>query len=189
MDRTGLVTSIVDAATNIDFGRKAFAIRGREHEGRVSYEIGIAESLSAFVEAQASDDPQTIILVEYTFLTQELQLCDETDKDVFSSLSQAIQSFDDAFLCLKVVENADIYKLADNILPHSPKYRIHSFPKDAFHIACIAHRTRIRNILRTPGMDTIEKALLKQRFASLGTAQKRYVEKQKKALPVGTWKE
>jgi len=54
--------------------------------------------------------------------------------------------------------------------------------KGAFHIACIAHRTRIQNMLRTPGVDPIEKALLKQRFANMSTGQNGYVEKQKKAL-------
>jgi hypothetical protein len=35
---------------------------------------------------------------------------------------------------------------------------------------------------RTPGLDPIEKALLKQRFANLSAGQGGYVEKQKKAL-------
>ena len=47
---------------------------------------------------------------------------------------------------------------------------------------CIAHRTRLQNILRTPGIDPIEKALLKQRFANLSTGQNGYAEKQKKVL-------
>jgi len=39
-------------------------------------------------------------------------------------------------------------------------------------------------MLRTPGVDTIEKALLKQRLANLATAQKGYIEKQRKALQI-----
>jgi hypothetical protein len=39
-----------------------------------------------------------------------------------------------------------------------------------------------RSILRAPGIDPIEKALLKQRLANLPTAQNAYIEKQKKAL-------
>ena len=57
-------------------------------------------------------------------------------------------------------------------------------PKDSFHIACIAHRTRLQNILRSPRIDPIEKALLKQRFANMSTVQKGYIEKQKNALSV-----
>jgi len=178
LDLTGLVSNIADAAISIDTGRKGFAIMGKEREGRISYEKGIAKALSAFQQAQISIDPQTIILAEYTFISQELQFCVEIDKDTLSSLTQAIQSFDDAFLALKSVEEHN-YPIADSIFPHSSKYRISGFPKDSFHICCISHRTRLQNILRSPGIDPIEKALLKQRLANLSTAQIGYIEKQR----------
>ena len=94
MDLTGLVLNIHDAALAIDFGRKGFAIRGKAEEGRLSYENGITSALSTFRDAQSTIDPHVIILIEYTFLNQELQFCLETDKDTHSSLMQAIQSFD-----------------------------------------------------------------------------------------------
>jgi hypothetical protein len=182
LDPTGLLSKIYNAALSIDLGRKGFTTRGKEQEGRISYEDGISAALAAFKEAEVSADPQTIILVEYTFISQELQFCEETDKDTLSSLTQAIQSFDDAFLALKVVENEIQYQGVENAIPHNGKYRVSGFPKDAFHIACISHKTRIQNILRSPGIDPIEKALLKQRFANLPAAQHCYIEKQKKAL-------
>jgi len=182
LDLAGLLSRIANAALNIDAGRKGFATKGKAEEGRTAYERGVAEALTAFKEAQTTTDPQLIILAEYTFLTQELQFCDKSDKDSMSSLTQAIQSFDDAFLALKVVENKIQYQGVENAIPHNGKYRVSGFPKDAFHIACIAHRTRLQNILRSPGIDPIEKALLKQRFANLPTAQNGYIEKQKKAL-------
>jgi len=170
------------ATANIDSGRKGFATKGKAEEGRIFYEDGIAEALSAFKEAQATADPQTIILAEYTFLTQELQFCDKSDKDSFTSISQAIQSFDDAFLVLKVVEKPE-YKIADIAIPHHKDYRVKGgYPKDSFHVACGSHKTRLQNILRAPGIDQIEKSLLKQRLANLPTAQNGYIEKQKKAL-------
>ena len=181
MDLTGLVNSIYDAAAAIDFGRKGFATRGKEHEGRLSYERGIALASSSFKDAQSTADPQTIILAEYTFLAQELQFCEGTDKDTLSSLTQAIQSFDDAFLALKAVENPN-YRITDETTPHNGKYRVNGFPKDSFHITCISHKTRLQNILRSPGIDPIEKSLLKQRFANLSTAQNGYIEKQGKAM-------
>jgi hypothetical protein len=177
----GLVDSIYEAVINIDAGRKGFATRGKAEEGRISYEDGIAKALSSFQEAQATADPETIVLAEYTFLTQELEFCEKTDKDSLSSLTKAIQSFDDAFLALKSVEKSD-YKIADDIFPHYGKYRVSGFPNDSFHIACISHRTRLKNILKTPGLDPIEKALLKQRLANLSAGQGGYVEKQKKSL-------
>ena len=148
---------------------------------RCLYETGIANAMSAFKEAQATADPHTIILVEYTFLTQELQFCEKSDKDSLNSLTKALQSFDDAFLALQAVEE-DGYKTVDKAIPHNGKYRVIGFPKDSFHIACISHKTRLQNILRSPGVDPIEKSLLKQRLANLPTAQGGYIEKQKKVL-------
>jgi hypothetical protein len=178
----GLIDSIYGAASAIDSGRKGFATRGKAEEGRISYETGIAVALSAFKEAQTVADPQALILAEYTFITQEFQLCDKSDKDTIDSLTKAIGSFDDAFLVLKIVEDKTLYKAVENSYPHYKKYRVGGYPKDSFHIACGSHKTRIQNILRTPGLDPIEKALLKQRFTNLSTAQGGYVEKQRKAL-------
>ena len=181
MDLITLANNIIKAALLIDAGRKGFATRGKEQEGRISYEDGIALALTAFQEAQVTADPQTIILSEYTFLTQELEFCEKTDKDSLTSLTKAIQSFDDAFLALQAVEESG-YKTADKAFPHNAKYRVGGFPKDAFHIACISHKTRLQNVLRSPGIDTIEKALLKQRFINLSAGQGGYVEKQKMTL-------
>jgi len=93
----------------------------------------------------------------------------------------AIQSFDDAFLALQAVEESG-YKTVNKAFPHNGKYRVNGFPKDSFHIACIAHRTRLQNILRAPGIDPIEKALLKQRFTNLFAAQNGYIKKQQKVM-------
>jgi hypothetical protein len=177
-----LLSSVYEAATNIDSGRKGFAIIGKEREGRISYAYGIDMAMTAFQQAQATADPQIIILAEYAFISQELEFCAKTDKDSLNSLTKAIESFKDAILALKAVEKPD-YKIADDIFPHNGKYRVSGYPKDSFHIACGSHTTRIQNILRSPGIDPIEKALLKQRLANLPTAQTGYVEKQRKALP------
>jgi len=183
--KIGFLSSIAEAALRIDSGRKGFATKGKAEEGRISYEDGIAEAMSAFQEAQTTADPQTIILAEYTFLSQELQFCDKSDKDSFTSLTKALQSFDDAFLALKAVENPN-YKIVDDTHPHDKKYRVAGgFPKDSFHIACSSHKTRLQNILRSPGIDPIEKALLKQRLINLPAAQNGYIEKQKKTLMNG----
>jgi hypothetical protein len=182
LDLPGLTLKILNASAAIDFGRKGFATRGKAEEGRISYETGISWALSAFRDGQSTIDPQVIILIEYTFITQELQFCDESDKDSLISLTKAIQSFDDAFLALKIVEDSTFYQAVEQTYPHDKKYRVSSFPKDSFHIACGAHRTRLQNILRSPGIDQIEKTLLKQRIANLSTAQKGYIEKQRKVL-------
>ena len=182
MDTTGLIYSIITATAGIDSGRKGFATRGKEQEGRISYEKGIALAMIAFKEAQATADPQTMILAEYTFLTQELQFCEKSDKDSRNSLLKGIQRFDDAFLALTVVEDSTLYQGVEKAIPHDKDYRVNGYPKDSFHIACGSHKARIKNMLRTPGIDPIEKSLLKQRLANLPTAQNGYIEKQRKIL-------
>jgi hypothetical protein len=182
MELIGFLNNLVFIANDIDIGRKGLAVDGKEHEGRIFYEKGIASAATAFQEAQTTADPQTIIFAELVFLQQELQFCHESDTDTHNSLIQAIQSFEDALRCLKTVENKTLYQGAETTHPTSPKYRIQSFPKDSFHLACIAHRTRLRNVLRTPGINMAEKAVLRQRIVNMRTAQGSYIEKQEKVL-------
>jgi len=182
LEATGLINSIITATASIDAGRKGFATKGKAEEGRTFYETGIALAMSTFKEAQATADPQTILLAEYTFITQELQFCEKTDNAAISSLSRAIRFFDDAFLALPIVEDKTLYHVVEKTIPHDSKYRIKGFPLDSFHIACDGHKGRLQNILKTPGLDPIEKALLKQRLATLSAGQGGYVEKQRQAL-------
>ena len=90
MEATGLLIRIYDASIAIDSGRKGFATRGMEQEGRISYEDGISEAMTVFEEAQSSADLRVLILAEYTFIAQELQFCEKTDKDSISSLTKAL---------------------------------------------------------------------------------------------------
>ena len=182
MDLHGLTSNITVAAFHIDTGRKGFAIKGKADEGRVSYEKGISLAFSTFRDAQSTVDPRAIILIEYTFLIQELQFCDATDTDTLSSLTEAKQNFDDAFLVLEIVEDKTLYHAADKAFPNNKKHRIKGFPKDSFHIACNSHKARLKNIKRSPGIDLIEKALLQQRLINLSTAQAGYIALQKKAM-------
>jgi len=182
LDLAGLVDSIITATASIDSGRKGFAIRGKEQEGRINYEDGIALAMETFQEAQATADPQIILLAEYTFISQELEFCEKTDKAAINSLSRAIRFFDDAFLALEVVKDKTLYQGTEKTYPHDRKYRIKGYPMDAYHIACNGHNGRLQNVLKTPGLDPIEKALLKQRLITLAAGQGGYVELQRKAL-------
>jgi len=182
MDLIGLLANIVSGAADIDKGRKNIATDGLEHTGRLFYEEGIATALDTFKQAQDSNDPQTMILIELTFLQQELQFCDETDAITRNSLTQAIQSFEDSLRTLKTVGDSTLYKGAETTYPTTYKYRYHGFPRDAVHLACAAHRTRLQNSLRTPGINMIEKAVLTQRVVNMTTIQAAYAEKQKKVL-------
>ncbi|MDR0878902.1 MAG: hypothetical protein LBN21_12710, partial [Treponema sp.] len=59
---------------------------------------------------------------------------------------------------------------------------VQGVPKDAFHQACLANRTRIQNHLRVPGMNPLETALYELRFSNMTAAISSYIGKQKKAL-------
>ena len=187
MEQSGLRNRIYKAATNIDLGRKGFAIIGEERAGRISYEDGITDALNAFKEARATADPQTIFLAEYYFLSQEFHLCYARDINALASLTSAIESFDCAFRVLKIVENRTLYQAVEKSYPYGNKSRVKGFPKDAFHIACISHRTRLKNNLSAIGIDPIEKSLLEQRRLNLTAAQNSYVKKQKIALTTKTY--
>ena len=182
MDLIILADSITRAATLIDFGRKGFATRGKEQEGRINYEDGIALAMETFKEAQTTADPETILLAEYTFISQELEFCEKTDKDAINSLSRAIRFFDDSFLVLKIVKDKTKYENVENSYPHDSEYRIKGYPMDSFHIAIKGHKGRLQNILKTPGLDPIEKALLKQRLETIKAGQEGYLGLQEKAL-------
>jgi len=182
LDLRGLVVSIYEAVTNIDSGRKGFATRGKAEEGRLSFERGIAAALLLFRQAQAAADTLLLILVEYAFLLQEFEFCQKDDTYTINSLKRAIKFFDDAFLALKTAEDKQQYLGVENAIPHDKDYRYKGYPLDAYHIACHNHKTRLQNILKSPGIDPIEKDLLKQRLVNMKTAQEAYAEKQKKIL-------
>ena len=89
---------------------------------------------------------------------------------------------DDAFLVLKIVKDKTKYEIVENSYPHDGEYRIKGFPFDSFHIAIRGHKGRLQNILKSPGIDPIEKALHKQRLDAIKAGQKGYLEMQGKAL-------
>jgi hypothetical protein len=181
--KIGLIKSIFTSVNSIDRGRKGLATDGNEHEGRISYEIGISLALASFQEAQTSADCEILILAEETFLQQELHFCHAGDTITLSSLTQAIQSFEDSLRSLDVVGRPSAYQEAEATYS-TTKNRTQGCPRDIFHQACAGHRTRLSNSLRTPGINMIEKAVIQQRMANMKTAVSCYLEKQKKALTV-----
>jgi hypothetical protein len=182
MDLIGLVNNTIKSVTQIDKGRKGLRTDGQEHEGRLYFEEGISNASSTFSQALSTGDPQVILATEEAFIEQELKYCSDDDIYSRSSLTQALQSFEDAFLCFESVIDQAGYKAAEKTWPHTPKYRVKNYPKDAFHLACISHRTRLHNVLRAPGINMIEKTVLEQRVANMTSAQAAYLGKQKEVL-------
>ena len=83
---------------------------------------------------------------------------------------------------LKFVEDKTKYQIVENSIPHDEKYRVKGYPMDSFHIACKGHIGRLQNILKSPGIDPIEKALLNQRLDTIKAGQEGYTELQRKVL-------
>jgi hypothetical protein len=177
-----LIADIALSVERIALGRKCFTTAGRGEEGRLFYEDGITRARNAFQAVKVAADPQTFMLAELVFSEQELYFCDHADKDVKSSLTKAIQSFRDAFRTLEAVVDIPGYKTAEKTYPIDSDYRVQGYPKDGYHIAAIAHQTRLRNVLRAPGINMTEKAVLNQRIANMKTAQTSYVKLQQAAL-------
>jgi hypothetical protein len=163
-------------------GRKGWEIAGETEAGRVSYQDGLAKAMAAFQEAAVSGDARALILVDHAYVTEERQHCDPHDADVMGSLKAAIAGFDDALRVLPTVGSAALYQAVETSYPHTGDYRVNGLPKDAYHVVCIAHKARLRNSLRTPGLSLTEKALYQQRRVNMGAAQGVYAALQKTAL-------
>jgi hypothetical protein len=167
---------------NIADGRRGLAVRGKTEKGLVSYYLGLDGVKSALQEAMDSGDANAMVLVEHAYLSEELRHCDPADTTALGSLTAATDSFDDALRALSAVTDRAMYRGVDLACPRNAKYRVDGMPKDACHLACIAHRTRLKNFLTVPGLNPIEKSLFKQRGANMTALQDVYFEMQQKIL-------
>ncbi|MDR0454916.1 MAG: hypothetical protein LBH05_08910 [Deferribacteraceae bacterium] len=182
MEKTGLNKRITDSALFIYTGRIGLYTQGSESKGRLSFLKGVDLALKTFRDATSYKDPIILIQAELLFLTQEIHFCDKSDKTTLRSIDTAITGFNDALKAISVVKSAKLYKAAEMTYPTADKYRLNGVPKDALHIACNSHRTRLQNTLRTPGMNMNEKALYRQRVDNIMLARALYVEMQRLAL-------
>jgi hypothetical protein len=182
MEKNGLLVSIVQRVYYIDLGRKGLATVGAAEDGRASFTKGLLAARAVFREVHdnASNDLEALILVEHAYVTEERRYSGEPF--VEASLSAALTSFDDALRVLVTVQDPVAYKNAETSWPHLRKYRYHTMPKDVFHIAANAHVTRLRNTLRSPGINNIEREVYEQRAKNMSAAQAAYFDLQKRAI-------
>jgi hypothetical protein len=106
------------------------------------------------------------------------------DTDAISSSTTAMNDIGRAFIALKVLESRSDYQFVEQVISDHSQFRYKGIVKDAFHVACSGHWTRLGNSLKTHGVSLLEKQLIKQRCANLRTAQAIYLKKQKQALGV-----
>jgi hypothetical protein len=182
MDQVSFLDSLIGYVNDIDVGRKGLIVFGKEEKSHITYDSGIKKALIAFQDAQKTADCEILALSELSYLTVELNLCAPDDKDARASLTKGIQDFEDAVRCLETVKDKASYEAVEKSYPTYYKFRVQGYPKDAYHIACQGHDTRIHNSLRSTGVLSIEKDLLKQRLSNLETAQEAYIKLQEAAL-------
>jgi hypothetical protein len=182
MEKTGLTNNITTGASLIARGRKSMTVDGEERNGRINFENGHTLARQTFQEALASGDVELILLAEYLFGSEELAESDKDEPEGKASAEAALHSFDDAFLSFEAVEEGAVYRIAEKVIPHSAQYRYQGLPKDSFHIACIAHKTRLKNGLSRLGLPKLDRELAKVRIAALSAIQRLYGEKQSAAL-------
>jgi hypothetical protein len=189
LDKAGSqLAKILDAENAIDRGRKLLDTAGLEGKGRIDYRYGLALALEVFQEvySEVDKDIRQLMLVEIAFIRQELQLCSAAETDTKNSLQHSIDDFKDAINALDVVESGTPYQSVDKATSHRETCRVKGMPKDAFHMACSSHVTRLGNILRSPGINLAEKELLRQRKANIAVAQTIYLKKQQSVLATPT---
>jgi len=183
MDPIGLADKIVLSAKLLGMGRKGLTTDGQEHTGRLNYEQGIDGLSEAFKEALDSQNPRIIALSDLLYQMQELEFSRRAARESAASISQGIADFNDALRCLAVLEKENVYLDVEQTYPTSrSKFRYMGMPRDAFHIDCSGHLTRLRNALMTPGMNALEESLYKRRQINIVAAQKIYLGKQTAAL-------
>jgi hypothetical protein len=119
MDLNGFLVNLIRYANDIDVGRRGLSVYGKEGEAHVTYESGVSSAIEAFKEAQKSADCEVLARSEFTFMTEELNLCTPGDKDkeARDSLSKGVQDFRDAIRCLKAVKDKAVYQGAETTYP------------------------------------------------------------------------
>jgi hypothetical protein len=170
------------AASLIINSRIARRTSGQTEQGLRDFEKGIALAMTAFTQADASSDPFLMLLAEYTFIVQEMESAYPEEKEALASYRAAKSAFDDAFRALEVVKDETLYKGVEKAFPRKGNYRHNGYPKDAFHIAYIGHKTRLQNTLKQIGIDPLERSFREKRIQTSPLAQSAYTVLQIKAL-------
>jgi hypothetical protein len=166
----------------LNSGRQGLTIDGQEHEGHISHDRGLNGLMALFTEACGEKDLEAMIIAENAYLREELALCEPDNPITIASLAHAVASFDDALRVLSVVSK-ESYRDTEKSYPRNAKYRVKgSLPKDAFHTACIANKTRIKNFLSAPGINPVLRELSHKRIEIMKAAQEFYIEKQQAVL-------
>jgi hypothetical protein len=185
MDTDGLIIEVGKAVQRIYEGRIWLDTEGLEAKGRLRYHEGLAMAMDALDKTIpiAADDLGLPILLELGYLVQELHSCDPGDAESVASIERGMSELEDALRALSALNQGAAYRIVDLAYPRKgDRHRKDGLPKDAYHVACDSHCTRLGNILKSPGVNLTEKALLRRRIDSLRAAKAAYMDRQRAAL-------
>ena len=131
------------------------------------------------VQTAGEQDLDTILKVEWTFLTQEHEYLGEVPIRT-SSLGNAIEELDTTLEMLIYVRDKSTYQQLDRYFSLE-KNRKNNLPYDQARQFFESHKTRLSNIERA-SMDEDARDLLAAREANLEKAKLLYMELQQRAL-------
>jgi hypothetical protein len=95
-----------------------------------------------------------------------------------------LEVIDDALNALKAVQNGDGYQWVDLAYPRHDKraWRFKDMPKDAFHVFCASHKSRLQNGLTRFGVSKIDRELITLRTDTINAIEEIYCKMQRQAL-------
>jgi hypothetical protein len=184
MEKNSLLIDISYAVRLIEQGRRKHFVTGQAEEGLSDFKDGSAALHQTFTSALATKDLELILSAEYYFLEAGIE--EGAPDEVFAkgSAEAGLEVIEDALLALKAVADSTMYKGVDLAYPHhdKKKWRYKDMPKDAFHVFCASHKSRLQNGLTRFGVSQIGRELITLRFDTISAIEEIYCEMQRQAL-------
>jgi hypothetical protein len=183
MEKIGLFVEMGKGVSDLAEGRRKLYVKGTEIEGLLQYREGYEVIMSLFKEALASGDPEIMLLAEFFYTASELHESYGNEPVAKSSAQAAVRKFEEALWAVRTVQDPH-YGIVHKVFSSERTYRHKGMPKDAYHIACLSDRARVKNGLSRMGLSAEDKGIAFSRVAMLDGAQDAYMGLQNKSLPV-----
>jgi tetratricopeptide (TPR) repeat protein len=183
MEKNGLFIDMQDGVADLAKGRRMLYIEGTEVEGLKSYKEGYEQIISLFKEAIATGDPEIMLLAELYYTARELYESQGNEPVAKTSAQAAVRKFDEALQIVKVVQNQG-YSLVHKAFSTEKAFRHKGMPKDAFHIAFLSDRARVKNGLSRLGLSPEDRDIALGRVDLIDGAMDCYMELQRKSLDI-----
>jgi hypothetical protein len=183
MEKNGLLSDMRNAVANLAEGRRKLYTEGTEVEGLKSYQKGYKVIVSLFKEALATGDPEMILLAELFYTVSELNESHSNEPVAKNSAQAAVRKFEEALQAVRVICNpAYDYGVVHKVFSTEKAFRHKGMPKDAFHIAFLSDRARVKNGLSRLGLSPEDRGIALGRVDMIDGAIDCYMELQRKSL-------